>query len=681
MQENPVADPLVSDIGRTVQFFVDDAMLAASDGLRRRFHPAQKSSLNPIVRQTEPFEGPHLSPVRVLRDEMSGGYRMWYGSLSVEPGGIAAGHPEFLHCAVSPDGKHWEKPALDLFPIEGDAGNNINVFGDGAPVPSGCAVFADPNDSDESRRYRLLYYLPNYHLAYSPDGRTWQPAQAEPVWLNGAGDGLEETYFFLEDELNGNYRGYMRVWQRHQTIRKIGLGESDDLLQWSGPKIFWEAGPEFGAGAQIYGMNVFIEGGVYWGLPWIYYTDEPLDPRQRQTMHLKLAWSHDGRTWSAVFPDEDVIALGEEGEFDQHMILTACPVVRVNDRLRLYYFGSDAKHDTGSCRGSIGLAEMRPGGFVSLRADDEGILLTRRFLFRGDRLRINARTEEGGFVAAELLSDRGGRIDRYDFEANDRFRGDAVDAPLSWRGNEDLSAFRGQNLMLRLRLHKADVFSFRVAGEEALFTAPLGPTPVRCGRCVTAPVIDGVLSDECWQDFSRTGIADDFVDFTEMVPAPVRTRVSMTYDDANLYIGVDCEEPATGSLVATRKDGEREYAVKQDDAIEIRLNAPGQGTFFNQLCVNASGNRFHAWFSVEEGGSEVLESIAWEAKTSVTTGHWYAEMAVPFAALRTKTPVAGDRWQMNVIRFRHAEGDEVSCWSCMFGNVHRNNRSGTMVFE
>lgn len=672
-------DPYVTDIGDTTQFFIDDAMVAAKQGLQRRFVQAEKNQ-GPVIRRTEEYEGTYLTPVAVIPNDGAAAYRMWYMSLKSGANGIIEGHKSFLHTAVSDDGVHWDKQPLNLCTINGSTANNINVFDDGTPCSVGRAVFRDDAEPDPAKLYKLMYYLPNYYLAYSPDGTRWTRAQEDPVWPNGAGAGLEETSFFLRDELTQRYRGYMRVWQRHQTIRKLSLGESDNLLEWTGPEIIWEAGPEFGPGAQIYGMNVFVEGGVYWGVPWMCYTDEPLDPEQHQTMHFKLAWSQDGIDWAAVCPEQDLVELGGEGEFDRYMMISMCPVVPTADRLRLYYFGADARHGTGGYNAAIGLAEMRRGGFVCLRAEDEGVLLTRRFLLRGDGIRINAKALAGGSVAAELLNDGGAIMKQFSFADFDVLEGDKTDHLLSWQGVSDLSALTGQNLMLRLRLRQAELFSFRVSGDKEKFTTPLGPTPVRCGQCLRPPVIDGALDDQCWQDFSRTGIADDFVRFAEQTPATVRTRVSMTYDQERLYIGVDCEEPLTENLVAACTDEEDGYTFKKDDAIEVRLNAPGQGTFFNQLCVNSAGNRFHAWFSVEEGGSHVVEELGWEARTTVVAGHWYVEMSIPFAALRTSTPSAGDRWNMNIFRFRQAGDADNSSWSCTFGSVHRNDLSGVLSF-
>ena len=660
----------VSDIQDTAQTFVDDSQVSASKGVNRRFHQALKHSSEPVLAKTLECEGDIFVPVSVLKNESDDTFRMWY----------TCQHQDWhssLHCATSVDGLTWEKPALQ------DDCCNLNTFDDGTPFNCiSCIVVHEPDDADPSRRYKMIYYRNSYFLAYSGDGTVWTPHSEEPVWPSGSGDGLEECFFFLRDERVGKWRGFMRVWKRHQTIRTLALGESDDLIEWSGPSIIWMAGPEFGAGAQIYGMSVLIDDGVYWGLPWMFYSNEPLDPRDQQTIRLKLGFSRDGSEWQSVFPDQDVVALGDSGAFDSEMIYSFCPTVTVGDHHRYYYCGYSTKHSDDNLKpGGIGLATFRRNGFVSLHAEDEGILLTKRFLFKGDELRVNAMTADTGSIEAELLADNGDLIDGYRYADSDPFTGDSTDRPLSWRRRSDLSSLTGQSLMLRLRLRKADLFAFRAAGQKELFTVAAGPPPVRCGVCTIPPVIDGSLDDNCWQDFGNSGVAEDFLKFERIETAPVKTRAMFTRDDEHLYISLDCEEPLLDKLVASHGENEPVFNFSEDDSIEIRLSAPGQGTFFNQLCVNEAGKRFQAFFSVDEGGSRIIFDPQWQAAVSQRAGHWFVEIAAPFSSLDTSPPSSGDRWQLHVIRHRRTDGYEISCWACMFGGYHRNDLSGTLVFS
>lgn len=668
-------DPIELDVADRTQFFVDDTVLADSRGLTRRFHPLKKK-MAPVVEVTEPWEGPYLIPAAVLQDGPGGTWRMWCannGTRGVP--GAGNGVTIVLH---SKDGERWEKNPLGAFALPDGRPTIIASFPDGAPAPAPCAVFADPDEPDASRRYKMMYYRPNYHLAYSPDGIRWRPAQPEPVWRNGAGDGLEETFFFMRDRLADEYRGYMRVWRRHQTIRKTALGSSPDLVHWNGPAITWEAVPEWGIGAQIYGMNVWTDGGLYWALPWVSYTDEPLDPAIRQTIRLKAAWSRDGRTWQALFPAEDAVAMGEPGAFDAGLIYSVCPMVEAGDRLRLYYAGRAGRHDGTDTHSAVGMAEMRKGGFVSLRADGEGVLITHRFLMRGNELRVNARAEPGGAVTAELLSDGGGVMRKFSAERSDPFCGDATDHTLTWAGNGDLGFLRGQHVRLRLLLRQAEVFSFRVSGPPELIGAPIGPAPVRCGRCAVPPVVDGRLDDACWEDFDHTGTAMEFVRFAEPQPAPVKTRVRFTHDGSTLYMAAECDEPDWEKVPKVPAGPSVHYM--RDEVLEIRLSAPEHGHYCHQLFVTVHGLVQHNWFSKEGGGGRGISPVAWTAKAASIPGRWTAELAVPFAVLEAAAPKAGDRWRLNILRHRHAAGDDVSCWSCMFGSVHRNDLAGDLVF-
>ncbi len=658
-------------------FFVDDEALADTHGLVRRFHPLQKRGNGPVLAETEPWEGQFHGPSAVIQESSGEPWRMWVASDGPKVEGKTSNW--IMTVASSTDGERWEKKPLGLFSLPSSEPNHIAAFPGGMAAPGMGSVFLDETETDLSKRYKLIYYRPNYHLAYSADGVNWRPAQADPVWCNGAGDGLEETFFFMRDPLAKEYRGYMRVWRRHQTIRKTSLGTSADLLQWEGPRIVWEAPPEWGFGSQVYGMNVWTDGGVYWALPWVFCGDEPLEEPRRQRMRLKAAWSRDGKIWQAVFPEQDALAPGEAGSFDAGMILSRCPMVDRGEAWWLYYQGCAHRHDASKGIAAVGLAEMRKGGFVSLATETQGMLVTHRFLMRGNELRINARTEPGGEIRAELLSDYGNVIKACTLARHDSFSGDATDVPLSWGGSSNLAFLRGQMLRLRLTLQRAEIFSFRAAGPEALFEAPLEPEPVRCGRCASPPLTDGVLDDTCWEDFNHTGTAMDFVAFDASVTAPVKTRVRFTHDGETLYMAAECDEPEWAKVAEIKGTGPVKYA--RDETLEIRLSAPEHGLYCHQLMVTADGRLAHNYFSKEAGGGHAIETITWQAAVAMSPGRWTVELAVPFAALKAAPPKAGDRWRLNILRYRNTVERDVSCWLCMFGSNHRTDLAGGLVFS
>src|SRR5438477_4877704 len=88
------------EVGPQKQLFLDDYLVASTTNIFRRIHPAEKSRSNPVIRQTEPWEDPfNILYGSVIRDGEK--YKMWYKS---GPG---------VSYALSDDGIHWVKPALD----------------------------------------------------------------------------------------------------------------------------------------------------------------------------------------------------------------------------------------------------------------------------------------------------------------------------------------------------------------------------------------------------------------------------------------------------------------------------------------------------------------------------------------------------------------------------------------
>lgn len=675
-------DSLVTDLLDRPHVFVDDSLIAARVGLERKVHQLTRHAPQPVLQTTEPWEGALTVPCSVIHDPAMGLWRMWYGSFGDRGIAVPGVRGKSMHAAVSDDGLHWRKPSLGVCRVNGNADNNLCAWEDGSPVSTPRAVFLDEQEPDPTRRYKLITYNPSYYLAYSADGHTWRPAQKEPVWPNGAGDGLEETSSFFHDPLTNRYRGYMRIWRRHQTIRLNGMGESDDLIRWSGPKICLDAQPHYGPGAQVYGMLTHVDAGLYWGMPWVFYTNEALDPDVQQTIRLRLAWSRDGMQWNPIAADTDLLPMGQrDRDFDWGMIISQCPVVSRGNENYLYYCGMDGDHtaeNEPSLR-AVGLAQWRKGGLVGLVASGKGQLLTRRFVMRGSEIRINAKVNPGGGIRADLLDDSGNTIKTASFARSDAFRGDHTDHPLQWQGSSDLSHLVGQYIMLRLHLQDAEVFSFRLHGSPEDFKASQGPTPVTVRRCVQPPAINGILDDTCWQDFNHTGVVADFVGLTPNAIAPIQTRVLITCDQDHLYLGIDCDEPQSAAMPESRKAGPVSYA--REECVEIRMAGPEHGAHIHQFLITPQGGADHNLFSKEEGGLTPDFPGPWQVKTHRILGRWMIEAAIPFATLKTQCPSAGQRWKFNVIRYRHLDGkDTRTSWCCVFGSVHRSDLMGQIIF-
>jgi hypothetical protein len=192
------------------------------------------------------------------------------------------------------------------------------------------------------------------------------------------------------------------------------------------------------------------------------------------------------------------------------------------------------------------------------------------------------------------------------------------------------------------------------------YTPPKGYVCYRASGPIT---IDGKLDDPAWKDAPWT---DDFVDIEGGAkPKPrFRTRAKMLWDDDNLYIAAELEEPhVQGSL--TRRDS---YIFHEDHDFEVFLNPAGDNHVYAELEMNALNTVWDLLLTMpyRDGG---LAIDAWDIdglKTAVrvdgtinnpadTDRGWTIEIAWPWRGLKQlhrgpTPPRDGDQWRINFSR-------------------------------
>ena len=670
----------LADVGLAWQLFADDEIVEDATGCVRRMNPAVKHPANPVFLSPDPVQRRSFSVWSVLFDEEEDLFKMWYRSQQAE-GDI------FIRYATSKDGLRWECPELGLFEWAGSKRNNILSDPSVQPFPTKAWIYRNPDRDEKARKYVGLFQTWHYYLGWSPDGIHWDFDFDHIAWERGCGDGLGECFFAMYDPLIATWRGYPRVWTETNSIRTSGYGESEDLTSWTGPEVNFRGDDEWGLGAQIYAWVAWKDAGLYWGLPMIYFTDMHPDPRRMQTMQPGLVFSRDGQRWEAIDKSQFYIPLGELDQFDSQLISQNPEPILRGDEVRFYYTGSNRKHDDAvSPRvGCLGLAIGRRGGYACLQPDGEGegVMMSKPFRLRGDRLFLNARAHKGGSVAAEFLNPHGQVIETLDLaQSCDAFTGDSTDHPMTWRGDGSLGRILGETVRLRLRFREAQVFGFRLGeSKPGICELSEGPAPVRCGTTASPPVIDGQLDDTDWENFKILGTAGEFVYHNRLEPAPVRTTVLAMHDAEAIYLGFDLEEPNIGDLRTSCVQGAMD--LYKDDCVQVELQPDGlEGLvtvlFFNPKAVRAQ-NRFDP---TKSHWNQPNPTPTWQVATKVARTRWTAELKVPFASLGLKPPRAGDSWRFNVHRFRFAgEQPEVHSWVCVFGAFWRHDRRGELHFE
>ncbi len=471
--DGPVADGELAGPakGPWRRLFLDATIVEEQQGLTRRFYSAEKHAGNPIIVADRPWEGtsaitgPYVYGTVLKEGER---YRMWYQVL------FQGNHVGY---AESNDAVHWQKPALDVIQYQGQSTNFVVSEFDAEKSGGRCHnpnVIHRPNETNPERRYALYGFdgkAGHPRVAFSADGLNWR----YPV------ESVQQPLFSSSDVVNFGYDPYQdryySTWKtRNRRGRAVGIAWSRDGEKWNKPF----EGPVFVADdldpsdAQIYGMPAFPYQGMYIGLPWMYraryfrfgeYSVEKLHEAQSDSvrnMEVQLAWSWDLINWTRPPERNQFIPRGQATDWDRGMIVTACAPVVVGDKLHFYFGGTDRVHDEKRVQASIGLATLRLDGFCSLSSQDsnEGWLITRREPFRKPMVTINARTQPGGAISAEILDRKNKVVAGFSRDQCVVFQGDSVRHILQWSTGSFPEGATKSDYKIRFWLKNAELFSY-----------------------------------------------------------------------------------------------------------------------------------------------------------------------------------------------------------------------------
>jgi hypothetical protein len=175
-------------------------------------------------------------------------------------------------------------------------------------------------------------------------------------------------------------------------------------------------------------------------------------------------------------------------------------------------------------------------------------------------------------------------------------------------------------------------------------------------RAESAPVIDGLLSDDAWRN---AAIIDDFHQISPTdgaVPTEV-TVVRVTYDDEFLYIAADLRDSSPQEIRA--KQMIQGKLFQSDDRFWVTIDSfnTKRNDYFFQ--VNANGVRRDA---LRENNANFIEewSAIWRAESTVHEHGWATEIAIPFKSISFDPD--SDTWGINFGR-GIVRKQEFNMWS------------------
>ena len=432
-------------IGPEAQLFVDDHLIAKRSNVDFQVHSPRKHPANPILEADKPRESYLLVYGSTIHDKASNKFRMWYTNNI----GIAY--------AESTDGVRFTRPGnYQLTQGHRGRSDTLTIFQDPTGLYRAYVMEYRYPDKDGIREQRRE----GIYLRTSKDGIQWDERH-DPVMysafrnaadqLPGAKWDLGDVHHIAWDPKLNKYIGHIKL--TYEGVRMRGMAESDDGVYWSDPRLILKADEQDRPGDQLYSMIAFPYESAWIGFLGVYHkgTDERMD--------IQLVTSRDGRHWSRHLRSP-FLPNGPDNSWDWGILhMGQNPPIRVNDELRIYYGGGQSAHNVrlrDAKRFGIGLATLRPEGFVSLDAKTQpGEIVTRPLHSKGTKLTLNAAVQPQGSIQVALLNPDGTTI-----AESEPVTGDSLRAPVRWKTVVAIPTTK--DYRLQFRLNNASLYAFRV---------------------------------------------------------------------------------------------------------------------------------------------------------------------------------------------------------------------------
>jgi hypothetical protein len=199
--------------------------------------------------------------------------------------------------------------------------------------------------------------------------------------------------------------------------------------------------------------------------------------------------------------------------------------------------------------------------------------------------------------------------------------------------------------------------------------------------------IDGVLDEPDWKNAPVTVLGRSI----DGGPTKYRTEARLLWDDQYLYVSFVSQDEDVWSDFTKHDD-----KIYTQEAVEIFIDADGDGKTYNELEIAPTNATFDAYFPARREGMD----LSWESgmvsavKVDGTLNNpndvdksWTAEAKIPIANLAKVPhvpPRIGDKWRFNLYRLDWHTGRKVNEGSSfsplLMGDFHNLPRFGWLEF-
>jgi len=328
------------------------------------------------------------------------------------------------------------------------------------------------------------------HLVTSPDGIHWS-CESEPFWqtrhdVAGIGDDCLMEIFY--DEAKQKWVVYRRIipefsermvgnesdlnWKGvDRYYRSYAYTESEDLREWKNFQFILSMDADDPTDTELYQFSCHKYGEIYVGYMSVFHLDD-------QSIDIQLATSRDGIKFARVCRGTPFIPAGALGYYD---VMAMCcdqpePVI-FNDTAYIYYAAEYCPHDWDrnppvpnilKCEAAV--ATFKGDRFVSLETGDKDAgpsrVITKPFIVQHPKLFLNAATWMKGSIRAEALTRDWQPIAGFSEPEAREIQGDALNHPVRWKENADLSKLMGKEIRLKFYMTRARIHAMTLSEED-----------------------------------------------------------------------------------------------------------------------------------------------------------------------------------------------------------------------
>lgn len=225
----------------------------------------------------------------------------------------------------------------------------------------------------------------------------------------------------------------------------------------------------------------------------------------------------------------------------------------------------------------------------------------------------------------------------------------------------------------RFAQDNGSAWSTSAAGEIWMSTPAGIPdrTFVQCYATPTRPLLDGVLSDECWQDATElllTSAPDE-------VPDPEKHALAMICRDGEfLYFAASFPRHPGALRDGPLKTGRKHDEVLADfDRVTLLLDIDRDYVTYYRFSMDQRGCTEDACWQ------DPSWNPRWFVAADGDESHWRIEAAIPLEELGPKPPREGDVWNVGIIRV--APAATVQTWTHPTTSRPRPETFGLVKFE